>query len=193
MDAEALSKNFLSYFMFKPWPEIIPFTIKLEPKQQLDKGSIIDCETTGLNPEADDIVTLGILKKDRAVIHQLTTAAYPLFKAYSQTKANRTPLPRYGYNTRFESSFLNIKEGWHDLTQHAERRGYDWHNSDYPPYYRMHLDECTYSVFKEPNIKGANVPPTWQEWLNTHKPQTLFKIVGHNLSDLLRTRQLIDR
>ena len=42
MDAEALSKNFLSYFMFKPWPEIIPFTIKLEPKKSEEFKNIVN-------------------------------------------------------------------------------------------------------------------------------------------------------
>lgn len=193
LEADHLEHEFSTYFLFKPYPEFIPFTVKLPEKHHLPKGCVIDVETTGLNPETDDIITMGILQKDRAVIHQLTNTAYPQFKTYCHNKADRTPLPRYGYNTRFESEFLNIKEGWHDLTQHAERRGYNWYNEDYDPYYRVHLDECTISTFKEPNIKGADVPGTWQEWLNTHKPTTLSKITLHCLADLLRTRQLIDR
>jgi hypothetical protein len=193
LDVDHLQHEFCSYFLFRPHPRQVDFKVVLPQKQQLKKGCVIDVETTGLDPQQHHIVTMGVLEKDRAVIHQLTTSAYQEFLTYCIQKAQRTPLPRYGYNTRFESSFLNIKDGWHDLTQHAERRGYDWHNSDYPPYYRLRLDECTYSVFKEPNIRGADVPRTWQEWLNTHKPQTLFKIAAHNLSDLLRTRQLIGK
>jgi len=193
LDADHLQHEFSTYFMFRPYPEFIPFTIKLPEKHHLAKGSVIDVETTGLNPETDDIITMGILQKDRAVIHQLTTPLYEPFKTYCHNRATRTPLPRYAYNTGFESQFLNIKEGWHDLTQYAERRGYDWNNPDYDPYIRVHLTDCTCSVFKEPNITGADVPHTWQEWLNTHKPETLSKITLHCLADLLRTRQLIDR
>ena len=181
LDADHLQHEFNSYFLFRPYPQQFPFTVKLPEKHHLTKGCIIDVETTGLDPQQDHVIAMGILEKDRAVIHQLTTSAYQEFLTYCIQKAERTPLPRYGYNTRFESSFLNIKDGWHDLTRSTFTRG------------RLHLTDCTFSVFKEPNIVGADVPPTWQEWLTTHKPQTLFKIVGHNLSDLLRTRQLIDR
>jgi len=193
LDAEHLEHEFSTYFMFRPYPEFIRFTVKLPPEHHLPKGSMIDVETTGLNPETEDIITMGILQKDRAVVHQLTTPPYEPFKTYCHNKADRTPLPRYSYNTGFESQFLNIKEGWHDLTQYRERHGYDWHNSDYDPYYRVHLDECTFSVFKEPNMRGADIPHTWQEWLTTHKPETLSRITLHCLADLLRTRQLIDR
>ena len=181
LEADHLEHEFTTYFLFKPYPEFIPFTVKLPTEHHLPKGCIIDVETTGLNPETDDIITMGILQKDRAVIHQLTTSAYQQFRTYCRNRADRTPLPRYGYNTRFESEFLSIEEGWHDLTRSTFARG------------RLHLTDCTFSVFKEPDIIGADVPKTWQEWLNTHKPETLSQITLHCLADLLRTRQLIDR
>lgn len=189
-DADHLQREFTRYFMFKPYPEIVPFAVRLPEEHILPRGALIDIETTGLNPEADDIITMGILQKDRAVIHQLTKPSYELFKAVCESKAIRTPKPRYVYNARFESTFLNIKEGWHDLRQYAER---DYEDPERGPYYRMRLDQCTFSVFKEPNIKGADVPHTWQEWLTTQKPETLSQITLHNLADLLRTRQLIEK
>ena len=180
-DADHLQHEFTSYFLFKPYPEIVPFTVRLPEKHILPRGAIIDIETTGLNPEADDIITMGILQKDRAVIHQLAKPSYELFKAVCESKATRAPKPRYAYNTRFETGFLNIKDDWVNLTQYGGKEWEDWENG---PYYRMHLDQCTFSVFKEPEIFGHDVPRTWQEWLTTHKPETLSKITLHCLANL---------
>jgi hypothetical protein len=187
--SEPLKKQFLSHFLFNPHPTIVTLRYKLKTQETLMKGCIIDIETTGLNRENDKIIAFGILKRNIAEIHQLTKPDHDKFETFIKQKTQTSPKPRYGYAVHFEMQFLNFKDhkNWKDLTQYAQK---DW---DYyeNPYYRLRLDQCTLTPFQEPDIQGSEVPQHWQQWLKTHKPQTLWAIAFHNLSDLLRTRQLI--
>ena len=185
-----LKKEFLANFLVTK-PKIVTLAYHLEREQELHSGCIIDIETTGLDLELHHIITFGILRKKTARVYQLTNPDYESFKALATQKTQRAQTPRYAYNTRFESDFIGIEKGWHDLTQYTERRGYDWNNPDYDPYIPMHLGSCTLTPFQEPDIVGADIPLLWEQWLTKHKPQTLWAIAFHNLSDLLRTKQLI--
>jgi hypothetical protein len=269
IEADILQHDFLTYFQHLPFPQHFPFIIKLPKRYYLEKGCIIDLETTGIFPLLSHIITMGILEKGRAVIHQLTVPKYTDFLYYCIQKAKETQEPRYAYNARFESEFLQIENGWHDLMQYrdyldnSESRGleiakaeksqirrinsgtYKVHSQsgdgEYAvylwddlwicecPYYetygiaygikckhiwavefslkmeeqeqakrnlgiihcRKSLGQCTSSAFKEPTLRGSGVPQTWQQWLNTNKPEILAKITLHCLSDLLRERQLV--
>jgi len=185
-----LKKQFLTNFIITK-PKIVTLDCPLEREQQLDKGCIIDSETTGLDPNTDHMITFGILRRKTARIYQLTQTEYGSFKALATQKTQRSPVPHYAYNTRFEQDFLGLKDSknWIDLTQYGER---EWGVDEWgSPYYPMRLDSCTLTPFAEPDIVGSDVPPLWQEWLTKHKPQTLWQITLHCLSDLLRTRQLI--
>jgi uncharacterized protein YprB with RNaseH-like and TPR domain len=186
--SKPLRKEFLANFLITK-PKIVTLDYRLQREQQLEKGCIIDIETTGLDPQLHHIITFGILRRKTARVYQLTNPDYVSFKALVTQKTQRSQKPRYAYNARFESDFTGIQEGWHDLTQYEERHDeWIWYDG---PYYRMHLDQCTLTPFQEPDITGSQVPQHWQQWLNKHKPQTLWAIAQHNLSDLLRTRQLI--
>jgi len=185
--SKPLRKEFLANFLVTK-PKIVTLDCRLQ-REQLEKGCIIDIETTGLDPQLHHIITFGILRRKTARVYQLTNPDYEPFKALATQKTQRSQKPRYAYNARFESDFTGIQEGWHDLTQYEERHDeWIWYDG---PYYRMHLDQCTLTPFQEPDITGSQVPQHWQQWLKTHKPQTLWAIAFHNLSDLLRTRQLI--
>lgn len=185
-----LYQHFLSYFRFEPFPWIVELHHDLSNKKVLTKGCVIDIETTGLDANTNKILTLGILTRNKARIYQLTNKQYPRFRDLCINKVSKTPNPRYGYNPRFEADFLGIKEGWHDLTQWEERTYNDYEQG---PYYRLSLDQCTLSPFKEPTIASSEVPAYWKQWLTSKKPKTLYEITWHNLIDLLRTRQLVRR
>lgn len=183
-----LKKEFLANFLVTK-PKIVTLDYHLEREQELHSGCIIDLETTGLDLELHHIITFGILRKKTARIYQLTKPDYESFKALVTQKTQRSPMPRYAYNARFESDFTGIQKGWHDLTQYAERNDkWAWYDG---PYYRMHLDQCTLTSFQEGDIVGSDVPLLWEQWLTKHKTQTLWAIAFHCLSDLLRTKQLI--
>lgn len=116
--ASTLQRNFLANFQLLPLSEHFPFTIKLPKKYCLKTGCVIDLETTGVSPSFSNILTMGILEKDRAVVYQLTAPKYKDFQDYCFEKARETQEPRYSYNSRFESEFLQMKDGWRDLMQY---------------------------------------------------------------------------
>jgi len=171
--SKPLKNQFLANFLVTK-PKIVTLAYHLEREQELHSGCIIDLETTGLDPQLHHIITFGILRKKTARVYQLTNPDYESFKALATQKTQRAQTPRYAYNTRFESDFIGIEKGWHDLTQYAERN-----------------DEWVWYDGQEPDIIGSDVPLHWEQWLTKHKPQTLWQITHHCLSDLLRTKQLI--
>ena len=263
--ADILQHNLLTHFQHLPFPQHFPFAIKLPKRYYLKKGCIIDLETTSLSPLFGHIITMGILEKDRAIVHQLTVPNYKDFQYFCFQKARQTQDPRYAYNARFESEFLPIEKGWHDLMQYreypdlSESRGleiakakesqinrinsstYKVHSQSSDREYvvelsengwsceclhyenygikckhiwavefslkseeqeqvkrnpviircRKSLGQCTSSAFKEPAIRGSDVPQIWQQWLKTNKPEILANITLHCLSDVLRERQLV--
>lgn len=189
--SERLAHHFLTNFTLQPYPWKVYFYHKLiKTDEQLPKGCIIDIETTGLDPEKDKIIAIGLLKDNRANIFQLTNTQYERFRAFSILTARSTPRPRYAYAAHFEADFLRIKHGWQDLTQYGER---EYEDLERGPHYRLHLDQVTVRPFKRHDIPSQEVPSYWQRWLNTKKPKNLFEITFHCLCDLLRTRQLITK
>ena len=270
IDADIVQHNFLSHFQRLPFPQYFPFTTRLPKRYFLEKGCIIDLETTSPFPPpwSGRIITMGILEKNQAVVHQLTVTKYEDFQVYCFQKARETQEPRYSYNARFESEFLRMEHCWIDLMQYrrvdrfpvcargleiakakesqiieidnfnykvrsensdrwyaVDLSGEPWNWSCECPFYntfferckhiwavlfafkgvdmkhvkrddlftefRKSLGQCTSPAFKEPAIRGRDVPQIWQQWLNTNKPQILANITLHCLSDLLRERQLV--
>ncbi len=118
IDANILQHDFLSHFQHSPFPQHFPFTIKLPKRYYLEKGCIIDLETTSLSPLSGHIVTMGVLEKDKALVHQLTVPNYEEFQVFCIQKARETQEPRYSYNARFESAFLQMEHCWIDLMQY---------------------------------------------------------------------------
>ncbi len=116
--ATRIHSDFLANFERFPFPEHFPFVVRLPEDYCLDKGCVIDLETTGVFPLSSNIVTMGVLEKDRAVVYQLTVPKYEEFQDYCFRKARQTQEPRYSYNCRFESEFLQIEEGWRDLMRY---------------------------------------------------------------------------
>lgn len=266
MDADIIKHNFLTHFQRLPFPQHFPLTVKLPKQYCLEEGCVIDLETTSFSPLSGRIITMGILEKDRAIVHQLIVPKYKDFQVYCFQKARETQEPRYAYNARFESEFLQMGNGWRDLMQYRvvdrfpvcargleiakakeseirqiDNSNYQVHSKDTNQWYsvsfsdgfwtcgcpfwetyfekckhiwavefgfkgldmervkrddlfakyRKSLGQCTSSAFKEPAIRGRDVPQIWQQWLNTNKPEILANITLHCLSDLLRERQLV--
>jgi len=159
----------------------------------LKKGSIIDVETTGLDPQQDHIITLGILKGNQARILQLIKPNYTRFQNLCHYTAQEQPKPHHAYASQFEQQFLRTNTAtsdWHDLNQYFEVE-YDYEN----PLRRCRLADCTTHPFpSEPyDIDGPQVPQAWQLWLRTKDANFLTDIVWHSLCDLLRTQQLVAR
>lgn len=156
----------------------------------LEKGTIIDCETTGLYPEHDHIITLGVLKRNEIRIFQLIKPFYDRFQKLCHQIVEDQPMPHYAYASHFEQSFLQVTTEWQDLTQY-----YDVEYDEECPIRPHSLASITFHPFpNQPyDIDGKDCITEWQQWLKTKKPQHLTEIIYHNASDLLRTQQLLEK
>jgi hypothetical protein len=191
---EFIRKQFMSNFILEKRAPLglKSLNIRTRITNPLGKGCIVDVETTGLDPQADVTLALGLLVKDKAKVYQLVKPEYQgNFQHGIQQRVREAPTPRYSYNSEFEREFLSIRDGWEDLTQHRERPGYQWENPEYDPYIRLHLTDCTTAPFTQKDILGIDVPLQWIKWLKTKNPTDLWPITFHCLCDVLRTRQLI--
>ena len=70
-------------------------------------GSVIDIETTGLDPTQDEIITFGYIEKNNLHIIQRTTEENDSFYNELIKVANRLRPPFYSYNGLFEQGFLS--------------------------------------------------------------------------------------
>ena len=126
-----LLRDFQDYFMLDRPPWVIRLDYTLPDEKALLKGSIIDLETTGLFSSTDMIITLGILRGKRARVYQLTNNEYVKFWGLCVKLVLKAPVPRYSYAAHFEAEWLNIKDGWQDLSQYEER---DYDDFEHGPY-----------------------------------------------------------
>lgn len=156
----------------------------------LQKGTIIDIETTGSFPEHDHIITLGILKANEIRIYQLIKPFYTRFQKLCHNIVEDQPTPHYAYASHFEQNFLQVTSDWHDLTQYYQV-DYDEEN----PFRPSRLANATFHPFPgQPyDIDGKDCITEWQQWLKTKKPKHLINIVYHNACDILRIQQILEK
>jgi len=145
-------------------------------RNALMRGTVIDCETDGLSPLNDNIVTLGVLRGGWGSVYQLIKTDYERFRKACLRVVRRCQKPLYAYAAHFEARFLGMEGAWVDLMRSGRTR--------------------LSAVTKEPfpgigEISGSDVPLFWMRWLRTRNPRTLFEISWHCCVDLLRTAQLV--
>ena len=63
INSEGLTKAFYRHFKISPLPTYFSFEVKLPEEFRLEKGCVIDLETTSFSPLEGHIVTMGILRK----------------------------------------------------------------------------------------------------------------------------------
>jgi len=193
-------KEFRKYFLYGSGEWLVKFYQKTN--RSLEKGAIIDIETTGLNPSkgniyipASHIVTLGIYQGDLIRIYQLTKPNYVGFLNVCRRIVEKTPKPRYAYVAHFEQSFLGVIDGWHDLTQYYYDRQYDFYGTDdFEAVRRQRLVDATRNpcpTREDWDIDGSEVPARWSQWLTGRQIRDLAEISYHCYIDLLRERQLV--
>jgi hypothetical protein len=112
--SELLKQAFLSNFAFRSDAWLIPLHYKLPGEQALPEGCIIDIETTGLSPDTDHILAIGVLARGAAGVLQLTKPEYDKFRI---RKTQDSPKPRYGYASHFEAEFLSVKDDHAELAR----------------------------------------------------------------------------
>jgi len=179
-------RRFLGYFSFG---EPFSVVLKLGDHPHL-KGTIVDLETTGLDPQSDHIIALGLYYGSRIEVHQLVKPHYDGFRDRCIRLVQGKPRPLYAYFAHFEQDFLGIKDGWVDLGQWGIS---EWHDSDWPHDTRFRLVDVTTNPHEDDHdIDGGEVPTIWRSWLGNKKrrPRWLASIAWHCYTDLLREAQL---
>lgn len=168
----------------------------------LDKGSLIDFETTGLpNDEEGDheIITLGYFHRNNVVITQRKCADKLPFYVEITKIIDKLPRPFYSYNTSFErtimrleldmnvpqSDFVDIMKPWKDK---AARKAMKWPSLD-------ELISEPEDYFRELKVSGESVPKMWRIYRksNFKFEQPVLRIMDHCFSDILRESILLLR
>lgn len=157
------------------------------------KGSLLDFETTGLDPATDMVLTVGYIAGSHLRILQRTTQTDD-FDRHAKDVLSTLPEPIFAYNASFEERWLKSKYGiqrqFADIMlpwkRRAETEGRKW-----PKLEELLPDPETY--FGEAIVSGRHVPELWAEYLRTKEVAHLDKIVRHNEIDLLRELMLLVR
>lgn len=162
-------------------------------------GTLIDLETTGL-PRADrhcEVITLGYLHGEELVVIQRKTKEKELFYGDLRGMLGELPRPFYAYNARFERELLSLELGTKvedealvDLMEpwrrKAEQRQTKWPKLD-------ELISEPEDYFEEDKVCGKDIPGLWKAYLDTGDEKHLKAIMGHCLSDVLRSAILLLR
>jgi len=185
-------QRFLGYF---PYSRQWFLTIRLRSNPFV-KGTIVDIETTGLNPGRGDyynpqshIITLGTYSGPTIELRQLLSPRYEAFRDVCLRTVERKPQPLYAYFAHFEKEFLGIEEGWNDLGQYSFS---DWHDG----YSRLSLVDVTRSPYQrseDGDVDGRDVPQLWARWVKGSPVNNLAEIAYHCYIDLLRESQLVNK
>lgn len=163
------------------------------------KGTIVDFETTG-RPGIEathEVITLGYLHGGKLVVIQRKTKEKAPFYEEFRGIFRRLPRPFYAYNAKFERELLNLElgikvgdEALVDLMkpwrQKAEQRQKKWPKLD-------ELISEPEDYFKEDKVRGEDIPGLWRIYLETRDEKHLKTIMGHCLSDVLRSAILLLR
>jgi len=162
----------------------------------VEKGSIVDFETTGLlHQNEHEIVGFGHITSSRLVL--LGRKAREKGRFYSEVRRimRELPMPYYAYNAAFDRGIMEIELGIHvnpkrficlqdPWRSKAEKRRMKWPKLD-----ELISEPAEY--FNEPRVRGEDVPRLWKEFLREGTDSPIRKIMQHNLSDLLREAVLL--
>lgn len=151
-------------------------------------GSIIDIETTGLDPSSDDIITFGFIENNQVHVLQRAEASATEYYSIMNDVLIRLPNPIYAYNAEFEQSFLKAKVGFEenilDVFEPFKIRS-DKEGHKYPS-----LDELAplpREYFGDKQTRGKHILSFWQMYCTKKDRRSLASIVRHNREDLVQT------
>lgn len=167
-------------------------TSKIDLMVGVWKGSVIDIETTGLNPATDEIITFGFIEDNKLQIIQRTNKDKIGFYNELKKVVKKLKAPFYAYNGSFENDFIQAQLGikkkvvdvfapWRKM---AESQGQKWPKLD-------DLVSEPEIYLGMPRITGRDCPILWKNFLKTKDQELLAPIMEHNKSDILRTLFLL--
>lgn len=154
----------------------------------IDRGCIIDIETTGMDHEKDEIITFGMIERNELRVIQRKSKDPTAFYAYlSENVLPRLPLPVYAYNSEFEKRFLSKQLGFEaifvDLMEPWRVKA-DEIEFKYPT-----LDElipAPEAYIGERRTTAVDVVFLWRKYLREANVRDLTTIIRHNQIDLLQ-------
>lgn len=146
---------------------IIPMKVGLD-----ENVSIVDIETTGLDPSRNKLITLGMIYGHNLHIMQRMKEDKDDFKdrcIEHITELNRHGiLEFYAYNCSFESRFLGNHLSWNEIMP-----------------YRIKKDECV--KFDHFHFgTGKEAVAWWKKWEKTGEIEYIENIMRHNVNCLLK-------
>jgi len=166
--------------------EELDFGLKCVDKIQgfLPEGVILDIETTGLDPEKDEIITFGYIRENSVIILQRAEQETSSFYQAIQAELKTIPQPIFAYYAEFEKAFLekfgfkgifvDILEPWKTK---AEELGIKVPK----------LDELVPGPEKymgERRTTGRDIVQMWHRYLDSGDLDVLKSIVRHNQIDI---------
>jgi len=159
----------------------------------IPRGTIVDIETTGLDPNRDEIITLGYVAGSQLIVLQRTAKRKDKFYEAVRTEIGNLPRPLYAYNAEFEELFIRqqlglkrevVKDLFRPWRDRADAIGMKWPKLD-------DLVSEPEIYFQDKRITGRDVPVIWRRFLAKGDTRLLEPIVKHNQSDLLRSLYLL--
>lgn len=147
-------------------------------------GIILDLETTGINPQEDEIITFGYIQKDSMIILQRVEKETSGFYQAIKKELDKIPQPIFAYYAEFEKGFLKrlgFKGTFIDILDPWKMKAKELHIK------RPKLDELVPGPEKhigEEMTTGSDVVRMWHRYLNTGNLDDLKLIIRHNQIDL---------
>ncbi|MFA4647860.1 hypothetical protein P8X24_11560 [Pyrococcus kukulkanii] len=146
----------------------------------LPEGNIIlDLETTGLEPETDELVSYGIVAGSKAwVVIRLNGTEEELIENLKKDLEEFKGSTIWAFYSSFEEKWLGYKIGGEFLKEH-ELRLLDLKQM------RGRLVDIMPFPFGDP-FDGSSVPSLWESWKVRASIGSIAGIIHHNMADILR-------
>ena len=152
----------------------------------LPGGVVLDLETTGLNPEKDEIITFGYIRENSVIILQRAERDTSRFYQAIKSELKTIPQPIFAYYAEFERGFLerlgfkgifvDILEPWKTEADELDMKA-------------PKLDELVPGPEKymgERTTTGLEVTQMWYQYLDSDDLALLKSIIRHNQIDILQ-------
>jgi uncharacterized protein YprB with RNaseH-like and TPR domain len=158
-------------------------------------GTIVDVETTALEPKDGELITLGVFFGNSIKIFQRTDVSKEGNERFLRALSNWQdicPRPFYAYNKNFEEKWTRASFD-HDLMAkwrvEAENKRTGDKALKWPRV--CELISLPHDYYGIHDIDGRDVPKLWREYTKTRDLAKLNLIITHNLFDLIREACLL--
>jgi uncharacterized protein YprB with RNaseH-like and TPR domain len=155
-------------------------------------GTLMDIETTGLDENRHEIITLGFISGNQlSVIQRKVRQKTPFYREIRDV-LGRLRRPFYAYNSDFEEKFIKTQLGlrvklldlmkpWREMANHRKIK---WPKLD-------ELVSEPEMYFDITRISASDIPSLWDAYLSSGNEKLLQMPLRHNRADLLKELYLL--